>query len=543
MARGPACSVTRECGLDSSSSVQLKTQHTFLLAAFSGVLYFVGFIGFDQWYLEWIAFAPVLIALDSVTTHRRAILLSWFMGWVTHLGGYYWIVQLLETFGQLPMPVAVLGYLLLCLFQSGVLALFGYLAWLLSKRTNTGIGWFAAPALMAAELVYPQLFQSYTANSQAWMPVLIQIADIGGVLLLSGVIALFGGAVAQVIINRMRRRAAPRMLVFTALGAFAFTIVYGMVRMPQIEARDAAAAKLKVAIVQANVGESDKHLKAEEGIERYRNLTMAAIQKPDLGLIVWPETAFNNLVSDKDNLSGHLADEIKVPMLVGAIRAEPNSRSTKPDDYNAWNSILSVQRGGQVVGHYDKIKLLMFGETLPFYDRWPGFYDKLLQYGILPYISVWSRGESRAALPVNQYRISADVCVEDIMPQHIRSLMGPIDASGTRPHAMFNGTNDSWYGPVEPRIHLALSMFRSVEHRRWLIRSTATGISAFINSNGRIVSQSDFEQSQLLFGDVPMIVGGPTIYGVIGDAVGWISLVGIIGLLLYRRRSAITVNG
>jgi apolipoprotein N-acyltransferase len=102
---------------------------------------------------------------------------------------------------------------------------------------------------------------------------------------------------------------------------------------------------------------------------------------------------------------------------------------------------------------------------------------------------------------------------------------------------MFNGTNDSWYGPVEPRIHLALSVFRAVEHRRWLIRSTATGISAFIDANGRIVEQSDFEKAQTITRDVPMIKAGPTLYGRIGDLLGWLSLVGVSAALLVRRKS------
>ena len=113
--------------------------------------------------------------------------------------------------------------------------------------------------------------------------------------------------------------------------------------------------------------------------------------------------------------------------------------------------------------------------------------------------------------------------------------MGPIDASGTRPHAMFNGTNDSWYGPVEPRIHLALSVFRAVEHRRWLMRATVTGISAFIDSNGRIVQRSNCETAQTLVEDVPMVVAGPTVYGIIGDLLGWLAVAGVLGIIVRDR--------
>jgi len=496
----------------------VKTLPTLLLAVLSAVLYFVGFIGFDQWYLEWIALVPLLIALNGIQSGWRAFLVSWLMGWVTHLGGYYWVIHLLMTFGELSEPLAVLGYLLLCLYQGGLFGVFGWLAWKLHRRSGLSIGWCAPIALVATEFVYPLLFQSYTANSQAWIPVLTQIADLGGVLGLSAVIALVNGAVAQLILARMRRQALPRTLAFSALGVLVFTLGYGVLRIQQMDARDAAADKLEVAIVQANVGGKDKHEQAVAGALRYRQMSDAVMQT-GVDLVVWPESGLNDFVGPDSNLTGVIASEVKVPMIVGALRID-----TDPQLRNAqtryWNSILGVARGGAVNGSYDKVKLLLFGETLPAYDLVPGFYRWLLQQGILPYVSVFSRGTTRAPLPVDQYRISADVCLEDILPRHIRALMGPIDSRGTRPHAMFNGTNDSWYGPVEPRIHLALSTFRSIEHRRWLIRSTATGISAFIDSSGRIVQRGRFEQAQTLVQEVPMIVGG-----VIGDTLGWLALV------------------
>jgi apolipoprotein N-acyltransferase len=513
----------------------VTTPIALLLAALSGVLYFTGFIGFDQWYLEWIALVPLLVVLDGIHSSRRAFFISWFMGYVTHLGGYYWLVHLLMEFGELPWPLAFLGYLLICLQQSAQLALFGWLAWKLKQRFGWAIGWCAPIALIAAEFVYPQiLFTSYTANSQAWIPALIQISDLGGVLALSGVIALVNGAIAQLILTR-RQQAWPRAIVLSASGVLLFTLGYGLLRMQQIDARDAATEKLKVAMIQGNIGGSEKHLRGAAGIVRYREMTDAVAQTPGLGAIVWPEGAFDDLVGPNANLTGLVASEVKLPMIVGAVRID-----TAPAARNAetryWNSLLAVAPGGKVIAHYDKVKLLLFGESLPFYDTFPGFYKWLLDIGILPYVSAFSAGTSYEPLPLGRYRISADVCYEDILPRQIRALMGPIDAAGTRPHAMFNGTNDSWYGPVEPRIHMALSVFRAVEHRRWLIRATVTGISAFIDSNGRVVDRSDFEVPETLVRDVPMVVGGATLYGIIGDALGWLAvLVVLVALIGWRR--------
>jgi len=64
-----------------------------------------------------------------------------------------------------------------------------------------------------------------------------------------------------------------------------------MIRMQQMDARDAAATKLKVVVVQANVGAGDKHDKADEAL-KVSTMTNAALGSPTVGLVVWPESGF-----------------------------------------------------------------------------------------------------------------------------------------------------------------------------------------------------------------------------------------------------------
>jgi apolipoprotein N-acyltransferase len=481
------------------------------------VLYFVGFVGFDQWYLAWFCLVPLLLALRGVQTWKRALALSWWMGFVTHLGGYFWIVHLLQSFAHLPLPLAFLGYLLLCIGQGAILGAFGLTAWGVSRRSGISLGITAPVALMAVELTFPLLFPSYLANSQTWVPLVTQIADLGGVLLVSGLVALVNGALYELLAARLDgRRPAPALPAAAAI-ALGGSLAYGAVRIGQMDARDAAAPKLKTAIVQANVGAASKHERPGDGIRRYQRMTEEAMRIPDVGLVVWPESGLNRAVSPAvEHLNGLVAKKVTTPMIVGALRVEFEGRR------KMWNSAFAVADDGRIVSHYDKVELLAFGEYVPG-DQWfPQVYD------LLPYSSHFERGQSREALPVGPYRLSTDICYEDILPGFIRSLMGPIDEHGHRPHAMVNITNDSWYGPHEPPIHLALSTFRSIEHRRWLVRSTATGISAFVDSSGRLVQKSGFETEELLVADVPMVTAGPTLYGRFGDWAGWASLLACV---------------
>jgi apolipoprotein N-acyltransferase len=494
------------------------------LSTLSGVLYFLGFVGFDQWYLAWVALAPLLVALGKARTGKHALALSWWMGFVAHLGGYHWIIHLLRVFAYLSLPLSVLGYLLLCIVQGALFGAFGWLAWALRRRTGIGMGWVAPVALMATEFVFPLIFPSYMANSQAWVSHLTQVVDLGGVLMLSGIIGLVNGAVAEMASARLHKARLPRWLPASAAAALAFTVGYSHLRIRQVEALERSAPRLKTAIIQANVGAADKHLRVEEGIGRFREMTDQTGEIPDIGLLIWPEGAFNRVVVGEPNMTGHVASQVKAPMIVGAARGENG-----PDGIKVWNTALSLEPGGEITGHYDKIALLVFGEYIPGDRLFPGIYK------LLPYSSHYERGTSYAPLPVGPYRFSTEICYEDILPRLVRDLMGPIDDRGTRPHAMVNITNDSWYGPVEPRIHLALATFRAIEHRRWLLRSTATGVSAFIDSAGRVVQRSEFEKAQTLIRDVPMIADGPTVYGVVGDLLGWLALAACIGGLVQKR--------
>lgn len=492
----------------------------------SGLLYAIVWLEFSLWQPAWFCFVPLLWVLRGAKSWKRAFFLSWWAGIAANLVGYHWIIHLLETFAHLATPLATLGYVLLCIGQGASVGFIGWLAWLLAKRSPLSLAGAFPIALVSGELLFPLLFPSYVANTQVRMPWVTQIADLGGVLLVSALIGWVNAAIYSLIAARAEGRRLPWRMPAAAAGALALTVAYGALRIAQMDARDAAAPKLKTAIVQANVGAAAKHRDVDEGTRRYRRMTDEAMRIPDVGLVVWPESGLNRPVSPRNkNLQGLVASEVKAPMIIGALRVEPNPDGRR----KVWNSSLALAPGGDIVASYDKIELLAFGEYVPGDRYFPQIYDWL------PYTSHFQRGESTSPLPAGDYLLSTDICYEDILPSFIRKLMGPIDDDGTRPHAMVNLTNDSWYGPVEPYIHLSMATFRSIEHRRWLIRSTATGISAFIDSSGRVVRQSGFETEEILVEDVPMITAGPTIYGRIGDLFGWLCAAAAAGGIAWPR--------
>jgi apolipoprotein N-acyltransferase len=86
-----------------------------------------------------------------------------------------------------------------------------------------------------------------------------------------------------------------------------------------------------------------------------------------------------------------------------------------------------------------------------------------------------------------------------------------------------NATNNAWYGDsFAPHQHLQISQNRALEMGRPIIRATTNGISAFIEPNGIIHSQTNqFEEAVLTSqiqprqGDTPYVTWGRWPVGVL----------------------------
>ncbi len=189
-----------------------------------------------------------------------------------------------------------------------------------------------------------------------------------------------------------------------------------------------------------------------------------------------------------------------------------------------FNTAHLIEKDGRVLGTYHKNYLLMFGEYIPYADKFPWVYEVLPEAGNL------TRGTEIKTLSFRGYELGPIICYEDILPRYVRDL------SKLRPHVLLNVTNDAWFGKTaEPMLHLALAMMRTVEHRKWLIRSTNTGVSAFVDPNGRMVQNTSIYEPEILRQSVAMMPQTRTIYSYIGDLLGWISVAWILFIAFLKR--------
>jgi len=504
----------------------------------SGALLFLACADFDIWPLGWVGFLPLLLVLRAGgVTPRRAFFWGWLCGIVANAGGFYWITNLLMRFGHMPWLPATALFLLLAAYQGLHWGLFAYIVRRVTLRQPELPMTLLAPVTMTAmELIMPFIFPWYLAITQAWIVPVIQVAELTGPLGVTFLMMLTNGMLYDVVASRLDGRplfARRRPLVIGA-AVVAAALVFGFVRIAQIDGRRAGSPKVKIGVVQANIGIVEKgraalapkHLAIHLDVSRQ-------LERRGAELILWPESSYPYAFErgmKTDWPSSHpyrVMRGLEVPLIFGTI-------TYKRGNKYPWNSALMMEPDGRITGRFDKNYLLIFGEYIPFYEHIPSFKKWF------PAASHFNRGEEVTVFKFRDWRIGPLICYEDIIPSFGRRL------AVHDPNLLINVTNDAWFGRTsEPWEHMALSVYRAVELRVDLVRAVNTGVSAFIDANGRLgrhtqsydpVVQPDAPPLGLL-GEVAMMErGGKTLYAALGDWLGWLCLLGVAALFFWPRR-------
>jgi apolipoprotein N-acyltransferase len=504
------------------SPLRLSAAHG--LALLSGLLYFLAFPGIGLWPLSFVALAPLIVALHGQTP-RRAGAIGWTSGFTMTMCGFYWLLGMLQTFSGFSTPLCLLFMSILCAYQAGRMVACGWLTVRAEER-----GWppgvAFSLAFVASELVYPLLFPWAYGATVHQIPALVQLGELGGPIAVGLVLVAPNLALAELVIAKLEHR-APSWKKIGALAAVpAFAALYGAIRIPMVDAAVAAGPKAHVGLVQANMSLMGKRRDRNEGLRRHMELTRELQRRGPLDLVVWSETSVMAPQDEEIAPSVYRTQftaSLGVPAVFGAVLVR------KVEDvrgYVLFNSALLSDGQGEVRGRYDKQFLLAFGEYLPLGEQFPSLYEISRNSGR------FTPGKTLAPLRLGEHGIATFICYEDIIPSFVRSIVKSGDTD-----LLVNLTNDAWFGDTtEPWIHLALSQLRAVEHRRFLLRSTNSGVSAIVDPVGRVVTHSSTFRQEAVSGSITWLRAS-TGYELWGDGPWWIATLASLVLAFVRRRA------
>ena len=480
-----------------------------ILALIAGGIGALGLPPYGFWPLTLLALAAMFQIFGGLTDWRRASLVGWTFG-----AGYFgvafsWIFE--------PFLVGPEEFAWLALFAPPLLAagLAGF--WALAFAVAYGVASTSILGLLLS-LAAIEVARAYLLSGFPWAG-LAQIWVGSGLDLLLSVIGPHGLMLLTLIVAAMVRLLlkpkssnASRFVSAVGLTFFALVAVTLTWRLPEVKTTAAI-----IRIVQPNAPQAEKwdREKIPQFLARQITATGAGDNPPDL--IVWPESAIAPLLGDAAVEFRAIANAARGAIVVLGVN--------RRDEAGYYNSMVVLDRDGQVAQHYDKQKLVPLGEYMPF----PEFFRSLGIRGLAEWADRgYVAGSGPRRLVLGDLGLAQPlICYEAIFPELARQ-----DAE--RPDLLLQITNDAWFGTrAGPYQHFAQARMRAIEQGLPIIRAANTGISAVIDPLGRIIEIMPLGATGFVDAKLPAPLP-TTLYARIGDGPA-ITLIIILLLTVFGR--------
>jgi apolipoprotein N-acyltransferase len=454
-------------------------------------------------------------------TVRAAGLAGWWFGFGYFLLGLFWIGEAFlveaDTFGWL-LPFAV------TLMPAGLALFWAAAAACASLVWRPGFQRLLALALAlaAAEWLRGHVLTGFPWNvlgyALTWPVVLMQSAGLVGIYGLT-LIAVPVFAAPLVMAADTERGPLRRTAGWRALAVVGVPLVllaaYGAARLAT--APTGAVEGVRLRIVQPSVPQREKWRPDKQAAIFQDHLALSEVDasgKQDslagVTHVLWPEAAMPFLPLEHPEALAAIGAMLPdgTSLLTGALRREANEAAAHP--FRAYNSLMVFNDSGVLQSVYDKTHLVPFGEYLP----WQAVLEAIGLQQLTRLRGGFTEGATpRPLLAVPGLpSVGGLICYEAIFP-------GVGAASAARPGVLVNVTNDGWFGNTTgPRQHFHQARVRAVEEGLPLLRAANNGISAVVDSSGRVLVMLGINVRGSLDSILPAAHSRPP-YAVLGDVI------------------------
>lgn len=494
----------------------------FFYAILSSALLVLAFPKFSLNWVVWVALVPLLILIYELPP-LKSFAFGYLAGFIFFGGLVYWLLVLTKSFGAF----GFLAWFLLSILEALSFGFFALGGSIFAKHSGRWQRLFLIPALwVSLEFLRSVGFWGFPwgvlGYSQQPNAVILQTTKLVGVFGLSYLILLINLVTVEIFLSWKKSTAFSfnseekdfllRIIFITAL-VLSLTIGFGCYSLIYPKPH---LASIKVAVVQPNIPQTEKWSseKVKNIKELHYELTVDALKaKPYL--IVWPETAVPVFLLKSNSYLEKLKElcfKNKVYLLIGSFHEERG---------NLHNSAFLLSPEGKIVKRYDKLYPVPFGEYIPLKPIF-GWVGETLGFGedVL-------RGKEPTIFSTNKGKFSVSICFESTNS----ILINRFTANGAQ--MLVAITNDAWFEKTAAaRQHLEMTAVQAAQNGFWAVQSANTGISALIDSNGRVLKETELDSKGVLVGEVSF-VKPRTLYASPGEVFPLICLVvSAVGLLL-----------
>ena len=304
---------------------------------------------------------------------------------------------------------------------------------------------------------------------------------------------------------------ARTVIAISAAFIFVANFLFGVIRIHTAPAGN----EMTIMTVQGSISREDKWSARGESIcyNAYSSLTKENLS-PEVQLVLWPESAVPTLYynDEANRLYGDFSKQINKPIMVGVLQREYGEST---------NDVLFIDTTGKNAC-YTKRQLVPFGEYMPYQKTLSAIFPFLDSLNLT--IDDYTPGNDSVIMETDGGKAGNIICFESIYPHLSRQ------SARDGAEALFEITNDSWLDD-SPAIyqHLAHGVFRSVENGRYMVRSANSGVSAIIDSRGKIVSQLDVNTQGVITEKI-YFHNNKTLYTITGNILYPICVIGLVAL-------------
>ncbi|MCI2282725.1 apolipoprotein N-acyltransferase [Colwellia sp. MSW7] len=470
-----------------------KKQCFDLVMAFTTVaLFYFAFPSGGLGDLAWLTLVPVVIALNN-SSGRNAFflgLLAATLGWMCSI---WWAIngisEITSTQANLVIPfvfifcfLSALPYAIACWFHVRL------------KSGYSVVGALSSAVIFTVLVNYiPHILPGNLAHALYKRPLFIQLADVGGVPLVFYIIHCINFLLANAITLVKTNRRQSQGCLLLAITLFFANIAYGDYRLSQSQVFDGKAGKtLHIAMLQPNI---DIKNRTRNDWKTQQTLLTPVLdtleQNQNVDLVVFPEVpvpiSYQYYPEDKLYFEKHLPSKT---LLMTTIKPANNHFESDINENGSYFNTMELIAHKRVTQEYSKQVLLPFGEYIPFQKSMPWLKD------LFPYAPNYKPGNQSTLLTIknndNVIHVIPLICYEAVFTE----IVGNGVKKGGE--ILINSSNDDWFAHIAGKnTHYALALFRTIEFRKYLVRTTNTGVSGIITPYGRLLDSSKIDDNIL----------------------------------------------
>jgi len=471
-----------------------------------GALLPLAFAPFSIWPLAFLIPALMLTVVQGSPSARNIFFTGWLFG-IGYFGfGVYWIYNSLHVFGMAPPLVAgsITGLLVVYLALAPALT---FVLWHYSRRRLGDTGLWLLPLFWFSL----EWFKGWFITGMPWLSLgysqtgspLAGFAPLIGVYGISA-LCLFM-SVALYLLLRDKRYPMLAVLLLLPLSGWL---------LQQVDWTEPQPQSLKVSMVQGNIPQEVKWRRNQRQ-NIFNTYWRETSQLWDSDLIIWPETA---LPGNSEEIEEPFLQPLEQAAIANGVKVLSGLVFSEREHERYYNSLILL---GEKRSLYHKRHLVVFGEYYPM--RW--LLDLLSGLINIAYSDLTPGPLVQETMTVGDSTLGVSICFEDAFSRDIMLAL-------PEANLLVNVSNDAWFGnSTAPHQHLQIAQMRSLETERVMLRSTNTGVSAFIDYKGRLVKRSEQFKTESISAEVRGRSGVTPFY-YFASAQGILSVLIIIVTLL-----------